>query len=124
MPIYEYACKACGHEFEREQRISEAPVRKCPACNKQQAKRLISRTSFLLKGGGWYSDLYASNKGGAKDAEAEAAKGEGAGAEKTEKAETAGQAEKPAKSDKAASAGSGGEGKPSKKPSGGGKAAA
>lgn len=127
MPIYEYACKACGHEFEREQRISEAPVRKCPACNKQQAKRLISRTSFLLKGGGWYSDLYASNKGGAKDArggEAEAAKGEGAGAEKTEKAETAGKAEKPAKSDKAASAGSGGEGKPSKKPSGGGKAAA
>ncbi len=122
MPIYDYACKACSHEFEREQRISEAPVRKCPACGKHQAKRLISRTSFLLKGGGWYSDLYASSRGGGAaekagegGGEAEAAKGDGAKAEKSEKAE---------KSDKAASAKSGGEGKSAKKPSGGGKAAA
>ena len=55
-------CKACGHEFQREQRISEKPVKKCPECGKLQAKRLISRTSFVLKGGGWYSDLYASGK--------------------------------------------------------------
>ena len=62
MPIYDYACKACGHEFEREQRIHDAPVRKCPECGKLQAKRLISRTSFVLKGGGWFNDLYASGK--------------------------------------------------------------
>ena len=62
MPIYDYACKACGHEFEREQRIHDAPVRKCPGCGKLQAKRLISRTSFVLKGGGWFNDLYASGK--------------------------------------------------------------
>src|SRR5262245_46749678 len=60
MPIYEYVCKACGHEFEREQRISEDPVKKCPSCGAQKARRLISRTSFVLKGGGWYSDLYAA----------------------------------------------------------------
>lgn len=66
MPIYDYACKACGHEFEREQRIHDAPVRKCPKCGKLQAKRLISRTSFVLKGGGWFNDLYASGKPEAK----------------------------------------------------------
>ena len=60
MPVYEYACKACGHEFEREQRISEDPIKKCPSCGALKARRLISRTSFVLKGGGWYSDLYAA----------------------------------------------------------------
>ena len=62
MPTYEYQCSACRHEFERDQRISEAPIKKCPECGKQKAKRLISRTSFVLKGGGWYSDLYGSQK--------------------------------------------------------------
>ena len=63
MPVYEYICKACEHEFEREQRISDRPVKKCPACGAMKAKRLISRTSFVLKGGGWYSDLYSSSRG-------------------------------------------------------------
>ena len=62
MPVYEYQCTACQHEFEREQRISEDPIKKCPKCRKQKAKRLISRTSFVLKGGGWYGDLYGSVK--------------------------------------------------------------
>ncbi len=60
MPIYEYSCEKCSHEFEREQRITEDPIRKCPACGADRARRLISRTSFVLKGGGWYNDLYAS----------------------------------------------------------------
>jgi putative FmdB family regulatory protein len=77
MPIYEYQCSACDHEFEREQRISEDPIKKCPACGKLKAKRLISRTSFVLKGGGWYGDLYASQKpGGEKKAEASDGAGE------------------------------------------------
>lgn len=62
MPVYEYQCTACQHEFEREQRISEDPIKKCPKCGKQKVKRLISRTSFVLKGGGWYGDLYGSVK--------------------------------------------------------------
>ena len=75
MPVYEYQCTACGHEFEREQRISEDPIKKCPKCGKAKAKRLISRTSFVLKGGGWYGDLYASPKpsGEKKDEPAAAA---------------------------------------------------
>ncbi len=67
MPIYDYGCKACGHEFDREQRISEKPIKKCPVCGKLQAKRLISKTSFVLKGGGWYNDLYASGKPASQD---------------------------------------------------------
>ena len=63
MPVYEYICKGCDHEFERQQRISDSPVRKCPVCGAMKAKRLISRTSFVLKGGGWYSDLYSSTRG-------------------------------------------------------------
>lgn len=76
MPIYDYACKACGHEFEREQRIHDAPVRKCPECGKLQAKRLISRTSFVLKGGGWFNDLYASGKAAAGEKSADQSKPE------------------------------------------------
>src|SRR5512134_1640863 len=63
MPVYEYHCKACDHEFEREQRITDEPVRTCPSCGARQVRKLISQTSFVLKGGGWYSDLYASPSG-------------------------------------------------------------
>ena len=68
MPIYEYLCEKCGHEFEREQRISDDPVKTCPSCKARKVKRLISQTSFVLKGGGWYSDLYSSSKDSKKDA--------------------------------------------------------
>ena len=63
MPVYEYICKACDHEFEREQRINDNPLKKCPACGAMKVKRLISRTNFVLKGGGWHSDLYSSPRG-------------------------------------------------------------
>ncbi|WP_437638016.1 FmdB family zinc ribbon protein [Sorangium sp. So ce854] len=69
MPTYEYACTTCAHEWEAEQSIKEAPLTECPSCNNATARRQISRgTGFILKGGGWYSDLYASgsNKAPAK----------------------------------------------------------
>ena len=62
MPIYEYLCEKCSHEFEREQRITEDPVKTCPKCRGRKVKKLISQTSFVLKGSGWYSDLYSSSK--------------------------------------------------------------
>ena len=64
MPTYDYACDACGYEFEREQRITEKPVKKCPKCGKLKARRMIGGGGFILKGGGWESDLYSgpSNK--------------------------------------------------------------
>ena len=61
MPTYEYQCDKCGHEFEREQRITDDPIKTCPKCKAPKAKRLISATSFVLKGSGWYSDLYSSS---------------------------------------------------------------
>jgi putative FmdB family regulatory protein len=76
MPVYEYCCQACGHEFEREQRITEDPIKTCPKCRAARAKRMISRTSFVLKGGGWYSDLYASSGGDAKKGDADAKGGD------------------------------------------------
>jgi putative FmdB family regulatory protein len=67
MPVYEYACEKCGHEFEAQQRITDDPIKTCPACRARKVKRLISQTSFVLKGGGWYSDLYSSGSGKSKD---------------------------------------------------------
>jgi len=81
MPIYEYACGACGNEFEAEQRITEDPIKTCPECKSRQVKRLISQTSFVLKGGGWYSDLYATRKGKSKEGK-EAPKSEAKQADK------------------------------------------
>lgn len=59
MPIYEYECKACQHQFEKWQRISAKPVSKCPGCGRRKVRRLISSTSFKLKGSGWYVTDYA-----------------------------------------------------------------
>ena len=62
MPIYEYQCEKCEHEFERDQRITADPIKTCPKCKARRVKKLISQTSFVLKGGGWYNDLYSSTK--------------------------------------------------------------
>jgi putative FmdB family regulatory protein len=59
MPTYDYACDACGHEFERVQRITEKALKKCPKCGKDRARRMIGGGGFILKGGGWESDLYS-----------------------------------------------------------------
>jgi putative FmdB family regulatory protein len=54
MPFYEYQCKSCGHELEAMQKVSDAPLKKCPDCGKSQLTRLMSAPVFRLKGGGWY----------------------------------------------------------------------
>ena len=62
MPIYEYACEHCG-VFEEMQRINDPPLAKCPKC-KRKVRRLISQTSFQLKGSGWYVTDYARKGNG------------------------------------------------------------
>jgi putative FmdB family regulatory protein len=64
MPIYEYDCDTCG-TFEVSQRITENPLRRCPKC-KGKVRKLISSTSFQLKGSGWYVTDYAGKDGGKK----------------------------------------------------------
>ena len=54
MPIYEYACRACGVETEIMHKISDPPVRKCPACGKLKLTKQVSAGGFRLTGGGWY----------------------------------------------------------------------
>lgn len=54
MPIYEYQCVGCGHEFEMIQKMTDTPVKQCPKCFKESAQKLVSAPGFQLKGTGWY----------------------------------------------------------------------
>jgi len=62
MPIYEYHCPKCG-TFETTQRITEPALKRCPTC-KSKVERMISATSFVLKGSGWYATDYARSGSG------------------------------------------------------------
>jgi len=70
MPIYEYKCTKCGKEFEKVQRITDEAVLECEFC-KGTAKRLISRSSFVLKGSGWYVTDYGGKKPNFNDSKEE-----------------------------------------------------
>jgi len=72
VPIYEYLCEACGTLTERIQKASDPPPRTCPECGSRKIARMMSRTSFQLKGGGWYADLYSSPRQGGADKKDEA----------------------------------------------------
>jgi len=78
MPIYEYQCRSCGHELEKIQRMSDAPLTDCPDCGDAELQRLVSAAGFRLKGAGWYEtdfkkdgkrnlhDSHAADKSSAK----------------------------------------------------------
>lgn len=55
MPIYEYQCTHCHHQFDVLQKIADLPVTKCPKCSEEKAIRLVSAAAFQLKGSGWYA---------------------------------------------------------------------
>jgi putative FmdB family regulatory protein len=71
MPIYEYQCKACGHNLEVIQRFSDAPLSECPACHQAELSKLVSAPSFRLKGGGWYETDFktGTKRHGTQDAD-------------------------------------------------------
>lgn len=85
MPLYEYQCKKCGHRFERIQKFSDAPVKKCLECG-GAVERLISPPAVQFKGTGWYVTDYA-RKGSSRSSD-------GAGAESSESADKAAKPEK------------------------------
>ena len=62
MPIYEYACNACGHQFDVLQKISDPVLTDCPACGQAELRKLISAPVFRLKGSGWYETDFKSDK--------------------------------------------------------------
>ena len=62
MPIYEYQCKACGHEQEVLQKMNAEPLIHCPACNMPELMKKISAAGFRLKGEGWYETDFKGGK--------------------------------------------------------------
>ncbi len=63
MPLYEYRCLKCNHLMEVLQKHDDPPIRRCEVCSGKVEKQ-ISRTSFLLKGGGWFDQGYGGGSGG------------------------------------------------------------
>ena len=103
MPIYEYRCEHCG-DFEEMQRITDPPLSRCPRC-KRKVQRLISSTSFQLKGSGWYVTDYAragsgtgAKKEDGKESAAAESKGDGKSETKSEAKSEAKSESKPSKS--------------------------
>jgi putative FmdB family regulatory protein len=60
MPIYEYQCQKCQHQFETIRKISDPPLVTCPTCGADSLKKLVSKAAFRLKGGGWYETDFKS----------------------------------------------------------------
>ena len=80
MPIYEYRCDDCGHEFETIQKISESPLQTCPSCERDTLIKKISAAGFRLKGSGWYeTDFKSGNKRNVADGESSGSEGSDGG---------------------------------------------
>jgi putative FmdB family regulatory protein len=95
MPLYEYLCSACGHQFERIVKFSDAPLTTCPKCGKETIEQMISAPAVQFKGSGWYVTDYASK--GNKAAYAASAKSDNAPAS-TESSSSASEASAPSAS--------------------------
>ncbi len=81
MPIYEYVCGKCGKLSDVLQKLNDPPPEQCNACGaKGPMTKIVSRSSFVLRGGGWYSDLYSSTKkdGASKGADSGSSDGKAA----------------------------------------------
>jgi putative FmdB family regulatory protein len=66
MPIYEYRCEACGHRDDHLQKVSEAPLTKCPKCGRKKYRKQLSAAGFQLKGSGWYATDFKGKSSTAK----------------------------------------------------------
>ena len=66
MPIYEYICEKCGSHLEVMQKVSDAPLKRCEKC-RGKLEKIFSRTSFQLKGGGWYMTDYSGKSASSSD---------------------------------------------------------
>jgi putative FmdB family regulatory protein len=98
MPIYEYQCTGCGHEFTAIRRITDETLPECPECHKGPVQKKISLSAFHLKGSGWYKTDYAksgSSGNGKPHKKATESSTEGSSSSESKPAES-----KPASSDK------------------------
>ena len=97
MPTYDYQCQKCDFEFEREQRITEDPIKTCPKCKSRKAKRLLSASNFILKGGGWYADGYGSSGGKKSGSDADSGESSSSASSKSDSSENGKSTDKPSK---------------------------
>ena len=81
MPLYEYRCKSCGHQFEKIQSFSAPEEKECPQCH-GDVERLLSAPAIQFKGSGWYVSDYAKKGGGSMKASADGAKSESPSSDK------------------------------------------
>jgi putative FmdB family regulatory protein len=98
MPFYEYQCRACGAQVEVLQKISDAPLKKCPECGRSQMSKLISAPVFRLKGSGWYETDFKTDKDNKRNL-VDNDKGESSEAKTETKADAAGDAKTDAKTE-------------------------
>jgi putative FmdB family regulatory protein len=87
MPIYEYKCQSCEKLIEVIQQMSDKPLKKCETCG-GSLEKLLSRTGFVLKGGGWYADGYGGGKKGSGSSSASESSKESKPESKETKSET------------------------------------
>jgi putative FmdB family regulatory protein len=121
MPTYQYACPDCGAEFEKVQKFSDNPIKKCPTCGKTKVHRVINRISVAFRGSGFYiNDSKSSSSSSAAAKKEEPAKADGAestttseSSTSTDKAESTEKAEKTEKTESTATTSS--DDKPAKK---------
>jgi putative FmdB family regulatory protein len=101
MPLYEYQCQKCGHRFEKIQKFSDKPIKKCPECG-GSVQQVINAPAVQFKGSGWYVTDYAgksqgtSSDGGKESKTTETTKTDSAGKESSAK-ESSSQSKEPAK---------------------------
>jgi putative FmdB family regulatory protein len=85
VPIYEYQCTKCGEVFEAFQKITDEPLTQCKFCQ-ARVEKLISQSSFQLKGSGWYLTDYAKRSSSGPPEKSKASEGAGNAAEATKTA--------------------------------------
>lgn len=78
MPIYEYRCGGCGHQDDFLEKVGAPSLRKCPSCGRRSFRRLVSLSSFHLKGDGWYVTDFRDGGKGKRGADGASANGDGA----------------------------------------------
>ncbi len=74
MPVYEYSCDTCHHQFELRQKFSDAPANHCPKCG-GAVHKMVSTVAFSLKGGGWYAEGYGAKPESAAKTDTDSATG-------------------------------------------------
>ncbi|MGN6513319.1 MAG: FmdB family zinc ribbon protein [Lysobacteraceae bacterium] len=101
MPIYAFSCTACGHDFDRLQKLSDPDPSACPACRADAVRRKVTAPAFRLAGGGWYETDFKKDGDRKRNLAGDGAKADGAKADGAAKAEAKPAEAKPAKAEPA-----------------------